>query len=121
MYEWCQARTDPGDVFIIPPGLAGFRLGAGRAVAVDWKCMPILPKDTVRWYERLATICGREFRTLAQAGEGFNQMDEPAARRLAVRFGARYLVARRNSPIATGPRDCVFANKAFAVLDLEQD
>ena len=121
LYEWCRARTDPGDVFIIPPGLAGFRLGAGRAVAADWKCMPILPKDTVRWYERLATICGRDFRTPAQAGKGFDQMDEPAARRLAVRFGARYLVARRSSPIASGPRHRAFANKTFAVLDLEQD
>lgn len=121
LYEWCRARTDPGDVFIIPPGLAGFRLGAGRAVAADWKCMPILPKDTVRWYERLTTICGRDFRSPSQAEEGFDQMDEPRARRLAAQFGARYLIARRDSPIAAGPCHRAFVNRAFAVLDLRQD
>jgi len=121
LYQWCRARTDPGAVFIIPPELAGFRLEAGRAVAADWKCMPILPKDTVQWYERLATICGRDFRTAAEADQGFDQMDWARARRLAARFRARYLVTHRNSPIAAGSRRPAFINDSFAVLDLESD
>ncbi|MBN2561902.1 MAG: hypothetical protein JXQ75_13330 [Phycisphaerae bacterium] len=121
LYDWCRARTDRGDVFIIPPVLGGFRLGAERAVVVDWKCMPILPRNTVEWYRRLADVCGTEFDTLGQAGAGYLKVDAPMARRLGRDYMARYLVTYRNDhegDLGILPR--VYSNPTFAVFDLRE-
>ena len=122
LYDWCRTHTDRGDVFVVPPDLIDFRLSAGRAVIADWKCMPILPEDTVEWYERLTTVCGGDFPNLAEAVRVFSTLDTGRARAIAREFGARYLVTYRD-----GRRDDlrplrqVFANEAYAVLDLKAE
>ena len=146
LYAWCRTRTARSDVFIIPPDLAGFRLGARRAVVVDWKCMPILPKATVQWYHRLQAICGGDFHSLDQAVSGFDQIGKHRAHQLARRFGARYLVTRRENvrsgrvgsahhslpgrgilpvgrahPTGLNQLRCAYADETFTVFDLEQD
>ncbi len=122
LYEWCRIRTDSGDVFIIPPGLAGFRLGAKRAVVVDWKCMPILPKDTIEWYRRLESICGCHFQSFDEAREGYRAMDLSRATTIAREYGARYLVTdhQTHNP-ELDPLLTVFANQTFQVYELGND
>jgi hypothetical protein len=119
LYNWCRARTDRGDIFIIPPLLGDFRQGAQRAVVIDWKCMPILPKDTVEWYRRLADECGVEFDSLPQAEAGYADMNADRARRLADAYGARYLIVDRSNHKGDLSRlRRVYDSAGFAVFDL---
>jgi hypothetical protein len=122
LYEWCRTHTSGGEKFIIPPTLGGFRLGACRAVVIDWKCMPILPKDTVEWYRRLVDVCGTEFDTLSEASCGYARMDAGRARRLAVSYGARYVITLGDVHEGEmGPLRCVYESPAFTVYDLGPD
>ncbi len=117
LYDWCRRQTSPEDVFIIPPDLMGFRLGAERPVVTDWKCMPILPKDTIEWYRRVATICGRDVRGLSDARAAFAAMDLAQALQAAREFGARYLVVdRSHHRPALDQLRRVFVSDAFEVL-----
>lgn len=122
LYEWCRSHTDRDEVFIVPPDLGRFRLEAERAVVVDWKCMPILPKDTIEWYRRLVTICGGEFSHLREAKSGFEHLSPERARRLADEFDVRYLVtSRKNQQENLDQIPCAFVSDAYAVLDLRFD
>lgn len=93
LYAWCRS-TPVGTQFVIPPDLAGFRLHAGRGVVIDWKCMPILPADTLTWYERLVDVSGVRFTSLEQCLAGYRAMDVERARSLAEDYRAEYLVTR---------------------------
>ena len=120
LYDWCRAKTDRADVFIIPPLLEEFRLQAQRAVVIDWKCMPILPKDTVEWYRRLVDECGTEFDSLHQAQAGYCGMDAERAGRLASRYRAQYVIIEQ--ACHTGDLSglsCLYHNSAYAVYDLQ--
>jgi hypothetical protein len=121
LYDWCRAHTKAGDVFVIPPQLGRFRLGAGRAVIIDWKCMPILPDDTVKWYRRLMDECGVAFENMPEAEAGFASMDAARARRLGESYGARYLVIDsrvHRGDLAGLPR--LYSSPGFTVFDLRQ-
>jgi hypothetical protein len=119
LYNWCRARTDPSDVFIIPPFLGGFRQGAGRAVVIDWKCMPILPKDTIEWYRRLADECGTGFDSLSQAEAGYRAADSDRVERLGREYGARYVVIERASHQGDmSALPCAYRDLDFAVYAL---
>ncbi|MFH1417145.1 MAG: DUF6798 domain-containing protein [Planctomycetota bacterium] len=119
LYAWCNGRTASEDAFILPPILGGFRLGAQRAVVVDWKCMPILPEDTVEWYRRLAAVCGGEFATLGEANAGYTELDTARAALLARRYHARYVItygAQHEGDLSA--LACVYRNPTFAVYDV---
>ncbi|MCB9853490.1 MAG: hypothetical protein H6819_10375 [Phycisphaerales bacterium] len=93
LYHWCRS-TPIGTQFVVPPDLAGFRLNAGRGIVIDWKCMPILPADTLTWYERLVDVSGVRFTSLEQCLAGYRAMDVERARSLAKDYRAEYLVTR---------------------------
>jgi len=121
LYDWCRAHTKADDVFVIPPQLGRFRLGAGRAVIIDWKCMPILPSDTVKWYRRLTDECGVAFEDMPEAEAGFANMDAARARRLGESYGARYLVidSRVHRGDLTG-LSRIYSSPGFNAFDLRR-
>ena len=119
LYAWCKGRTASEDAFVLPPILGGFRLGAQRAVVVDWKCMPILPEDTVEWYRRLAAVCGGEFASLGEASAGYTELDTARAALIAHRYHARYVItydAQHEGDLSA--LACVYRNPTFAVYDV---
>ncbi|HPF37366.1 MAG TPA: hypothetical protein P5081_16450 [Phycisphaerae bacterium] len=100
LYQWCRS-TPVGTRFVIPPDLAGFRLNAGRAVVIDWKCMPILPADTLRWYERLVDVAGVRFTSMDQCLAGYRALDIHRARSLCEDYRADYVVTRSRSHVGS--------------------
>lgn len=100
LYAWCRA-TPVGTQFVVPPDLAGFRLHAGRGIVIDWKCMPILPADTLEWYERLADVAGIRFTSLEQCLAGYRAMDTMRALTLAEDYRADYLVTRSDEHVGS--------------------
>jgi hypothetical protein len=51
--------STPADArFLIPPSLIDFRLGARRAVYVDWKCAPMRGDELLQWKRRMLAVMG---------------------------------------------------------------
>ncbi len=100
LFDWCHS-TPVGTQFVIPPDLIDFRLNAGRGVVIDWKCMPILPADTLTWYERLADVAGVRFTSLDQCLAGYRSLDAHRARRLARNYRANFVVTRADDHLGS--------------------
>ena len=57
MYSWIQKNTPEDSVFIIPPqGIDTFRLGANRAIVIDWKAFPFRDDAVLSWYQRMDDV-----------------------------------------------------------------
>lgn len=95
LFDWCRAYTPVGTVFAIPPDLAAFRLRTGRAVVVDWKCMPLRPGDQLEWLARHERQSGRSVRCVADACGGYATLDAARAAVLAESYAVSYIAIRR--------------------------
>lgn len=117
LFDWCRNHTPHDAVFAIPPDLAGFRICARRAALIDYKCMPILPADTVRWAARLAEVCGRPIRSIYDARAGYRTLDPTRAARLQQRHGASYVILESQDLLASPHLfgEPLFKNKTFSV------
>lgn len=121
LYAWCRS-TPVGTQFIVPPDLAGFRLNAGRGVVIDWKCMPILPADTLKWYQRLVDEAGVRFTSMGQCLAGYRSLNADRAEALAARYRADYVVTRPDVHI--GSLDAfpvAFSSPAWRVYRITRD
>lgn len=118
LYAWCRANTDRGDIFVIPPLLVGFRLGAERAVVIDWKCMPVLPCDTVEWYCRHVAVCGVDFASPQEAMQGYRALDAKRARTLQATYGARYMVVEKEHEGDLNGLRGVYEGEGYRVLQI---
>ena len=58
-----QSETPPDSLLIIPLRGGDYRLGARRAVYVDWKSHPYLGEEVLEWWERVEFV--RSFYDLA--------------------------------------------------------
>jgi len=117
LFAWCREHTPADAVFAIPPDLAGFRLHARRATVIDYKCMPILPADTVRWAARLAEVCGRPIRAIEDAIAGYREMNADRAADLNARYGVAYVVVEKQ-PGAADPdwaSPPIFSNRTYSI------
>jgi len=117
LFDWCRNYTPPDAIFAIPPDLAGFRICARRATLIDYKCMPILPADTVRWAARLAEVCGRPIRSFSDARAGYRTLDLTRAAMLQQRHGASYVILESPNLLAFPHHfgEPLFKNETFSV------
>ena len=82
LYRWASA-TSPQSLFIIPPGLQGFRFYARRSVYVDFKLFPpATPSTTPEWRRRMELVAAPDRRALDSPGwSGVPQWDRTYASR----------------------------------------
>jgi|GEM_PF-1992192 len=115
LFDWCRS-TPAGTRFVIPPDLNAFRVQTGRAVVIDWKCMPILPADTLRWYQRLVDVVGIEFTSMEQCFANYRTLDSQRAARLSDDYQTDYIVVnagQHTGNLSQLPQ--VWSNKKWAV------
>jgi hypothetical protein len=137
LYRWASA-TSPQALFIIPPGMQGFRFYARRSVYVDFKLFPpATPSTTPEWRRRMELVAAPDRRALDSPGwSGVPQWDRTYANRntperivtLLRQTGADYLVWDRTGldlppyvPIVRPPAPAatvVFENARFQVYGL---
>jgi hypothetical protein len=103
------AQTTPVDaVFLVPPYMNGFRLGARRAVVADTKSPPLYPDELVAWYRRLCAVVGvSEAPSTAEIEARWDTLRGDQLLAIARRFAVDYLVldktrtaARVDAPVA---------------------
>jgi hypothetical protein len=105
LYRWAQT-TAPGSLFIIPPGLQGFRFYARRSVYVDFQLFPPATLASAsEWRRRMELVSAPDSTALGSPGWlGVPQWDRTYANRntpdrivsLLGGTGAEYLVWDRS-------------------------
>ena len=111
------AKTTPQDVvFLIPPEMGSFRLLGERAVVVDWKSTPILPKELIAWYQRVNAVSGQTVLGYNDAVDGYRKQNFSQLSEVATRFGATYIIIDNRKHGAKLERETpVFRNEAYSV------
>lgn len=135
LFDWARRETALDALFVIPPGLEGFRLHARRSVYVDFKTFPSAqPALIALWRARMERVAQPDGPALTEAGwpavpywdRAYAYANTPARiAGLLADTGADYLVWNRAGlevppflPIdrpADGGVAPVFDNGAFAV------
>jgi hypothetical protein len=135
LFEWALRETSRDALFIVPPGMHGFRLFARRSIYVDFRLFPIAqPGLAWRARTRLERIAQPDVRARAARGAVavglWNRAYLDATRcrgiaRLMDETGADFLVRQVRDAAGNRhpPPDCgaglpkVFANAGYAVYD----
>lgn len=118
LYAWIRANTPKDAVFLSPPGLERFRLGAERPIVVDWKAVTYVPAELLEWYARLEDVSGRRGpRSREEVVDGYEALDQARLNSLRQKYGLSYAVVTRSRAAALA-RPVVYENQQFAVLDL---
>ena len=69
LFAYARTASPPDALFIVPPGLDGFRFFAQRAVYVDWRLFPTpAPKLLPVWFARLKEVAAPDDSILKTRG-----------------------------------------------------
>jgi hypothetical protein len=135
LFDWAQHETSPDALFIVPPGLHGFRLFARRGVYADFRLFPIA-QPGLAWRARSRLERVAQPGSKARAAQGARAvglwdrayLDATGCRgiaRLMDETGADYLVRQIRDAAGNRhpPPDCgaglpmAFTNAGYAVYD----
>lgn len=95
-YEWIRLNTPKDAVFISPPYIEDFRLGADRAIVVDFKAFTFKDQSIIEWRRRIADVTNRiEFKFRGNRGEelrnGFMSLNESDIIGISKKYHAQYI------------------------------
>ena len=88
--RWAGEHTAPGDVWLTPRHQQTFKWYSGRAEVVNWKDVPQDARSVVQWWERYQAVYPRDV-----VRHGLVAHGESGLRRLADRYGARWILIDR--------------------------
>ncbi len=115
---WVIKKTSKDAVFLTPPDLESFRFQCERAIIVDWKTPPIVPKDLLAWITRLEDVTGRKKITSRKDLSGYSSLDDARLDKLRAKYQIDYVVIRSGrKPYGLKP---VFTTRGFSVFDMRQ-
>ncbi len=115
LYDWIAQNTPRDAILLTPPDLDGMRLHGKRAIVVDWKAAPILPRDLLEWHARMSAVTGRNV-TGAHDMAGYSALSPDQVLAVARRYGASFVVERRGNAARLSDFPVVYQNPAYAVL-----
>jgi len=118
LYRWLRANTRKDAVFLTPPEMSRFRIGAERAIVVDWKSSPYVPGDVLEWYRRLEDVSGqRAFTRANEVFAGYARLDAERLEALRSKYHIDYAVIRRGRHGGL-PGQPIYMNEDYVVQDL---
>jgi hypothetical protein len=105
---WVKTHTKPGDNFIIPPYLRGFRLRTGRGILVNWKCYPLGEGfKMIEWKRRIDAV------------KNYNKLVPTKIKELAEEYKMTYFLTpkphKNKDDFLTQGFENVFQNKGYIV------
>ena len=118
LYAWIRQNTATNALFMIPPLMSDFRVYAGRSVIADWKTSPVIPEETVAWYERMEDLAGRKNpRRDGDVVRGYRALNAARLDALLEKYAFDYAVVHAKSvPRLRGRGKVVYKNADWAVL-----
>lgn len=118
LYDWVAKNTSVDAGFLTPPQDPSFRYFAKRAIVVDWKSTPMLPKDVIEWYERMKAVTGRPAFNNAHDLDGYKDLTPRKVSELRARYGFDYVVAYVGVNRGLDTLRAVYRNARYVVYDL---
>jgi hypothetical protein len=112
---WVAKNTSKDAVFLTPPDHESFRFQCERAIVVDWKSPPIVPKELLAWIQRIQDVTGKKRITGRRDLNGYGSLDEKALARLRARYHFDYIVVRGGRRI--GKLDSPYRGPGYSVID----
>jgi hypothetical protein len=116
LYAWMRTKTPKNALFLTPPELDVVRLIGERAIVVDWKSPPGLPREILEWYRRMEDVTGRPGFENDGALHGYASLDRERLERLRARYGFEFAVVRRESATRLAELPRAFENPEFVVV-----
>lgn len=104
VYEWVRLNSPEDAVFITPPYIEDFRLGANRAIVVDFKAFTFKDQSIIEWRSRIADVTNNiEFKFRGNRGEelrnGFESLNESDFIRISKKYHAQYLFIEKTKKL----------------------
>jgi len=116
LFAFMRERTPRQALFLTPPDDDSLRFFGERAIVVDWKGNPAVPREVLDWYRRIEDVTGRRGMTHAAELEGYDELDAERLEALRARYGFDYAVVRRGREGALPGYERAFENAAYVVL-----
>jgi hypothetical protein len=117
--RWAREHSPRDAIFVVPPFLGRFRIGAERAIVVDFKGMPFSDDAQREWYERLRACCLPEDAQGVPGQEdfflGYREIDDERLRLLRDKYGATFAVIINGTPTSL---PTVYADELFTLVSL---
>ena len=119
LYAWIRANTARDALFMIPPLMSDFRVYAERSLIVDWKTPPMIPNETILWYERIEEVSGTTNPLDREEVErGYRDLDAARLRKLALKYGFDHAVVHAESLPRLSGFTVRYKNHSWAVIEL---
>jgi hypothetical protein len=117
LYRWLRESSPRDAIYLTPPDLDGARFLGQRAIVVDWKAVPLMPRELLVWYERLCDVTGRH---VAGTGDlsGYHAMDAQRLALLETKYHPDYVVLRRGTERRFPAFPVVYQNGGYSVLKI---
>lgn len=101
---WVERHTAPEVVFLTPPYMEDFRIGARRAIVVDFKSFAFRDRDAAEWERRLTAVTGGVPFTLrgdrwSELRAGYASLTTADAVRIGGGYGAAYVIREATQPL----------------------
>jgi len=117
LIDWMRTRSPRDAVFLTPPDVESLRFRGQRAIVVDWKATPIIPRELIAWHDRLNDVCGREVKS-ADDLANYDALDRERLEQLKAKYHLDYVVVRRGNEERLGEYRVELKNDAYVVLSL---
>jgi len=116
LFAFMRERTPKEALFLTPPDEDSMRFLGERAIVVDWKGSPAVPREVLAWYRRIEDVTGRRGMTHAAELDGYDELDAERLEALRARYDFDYAVVRRAHEGAFTRYPRAFENARYVVL-----
>ena len=113
---WLRERSPKQALLLTPPDEESLRFWGERAIVVDWKGAPALPREVLEWYRRLGDVLGRPAPQGVDALEGYRTLDAERVEALRKSYGIDFVVVRRAQAEGLRVYPRAFENSGYVVL-----
>lgn len=122
MYGFIRTSTPPDAIFLIPPSEGSFRLGANRAIVIDFKAFPFEEKHMLTWVERIQDVSNHppidKSKTYSDLVEqGYASLTEQNVLELRKKYGFSYALFKGDKDL---PFKRAYANEEYVLYEVSQ-
>ena len=117
-YSWIKNNTLNNSLFLIPPTIEDFRLGANRAIVVDWKAFPFNDESVLGWRERIEDVSNfaRPI-NINRVQMGYNTLNESRILSLKDKYKFDYVIMMKEFKLNLSE---VYSDKLFRIYQFEK-
>lgn len=120
LYDFIKKSTPADAIFLVPPSEGSFRLGAERAIVVDFKAFPFEEKHMTEWVQRIQAVSNNppldKTKTYSDLVEqGYSSLTDRDVRALQEKYHFSYVLFRGDKSLDF-PK--IYSNEAYTLYEV---